>query len=96
MVTWNRNKKIGWMLLLAILLLSLLLGMASASATPQPWSSAAQKDRSYVVLAWNNLGMHCDNPDFQDLAVLPPYNTLWAQVVKVGDPAAVCDKRDYD
>jgi hypothetical protein len=86
MVTWNRNKRIGWMLLLAILFLSLLLANTSASAEPRPWSSAAQKDRSYVVLAWNNLGMHCYNPDFQDLAVLPPYNTLWAQVVKVGDP----------
>ena len=40
----------------------------------------------YVVLAWNDLGMHCYNRDFQDLAVLPPYNTLMAQVFKVGDP----------
>ena len=42
--------------------------------------------RDYVVMAWNDLGMHCYNQDFQDLAVLPPYNTLWAQVIKVGDP----------
>jgi len=40
----------------------------------------------YEVLAWNNLGMHCYNRDFSDIAVLPPYNTLWAQVVKAGDP----------
>jgi hypothetical protein len=39
-----------------------------------------------VLLAWNDLGMHCYNRDFQDLAVLPPYNTLWAQVLRVGDP----------
>lgn len=43
----------------------------------------------YVVLAWNDLGMHCYNRDFQDLAVLPPYNTLWAQVIKVGDPPEI-------
>lgn len=89
MATWNRNKWIGWMMQSAILFLSLLLANTSASAEPRPWSSAAQKDRSYVVLAWNNLGMHCYNPDFRDLAVLPPYNTIWAQVVKVGDPPQV-------
>ena len=39
-----------------------------------------------MLLSWNDLGMHCYNRDFQDLAVLPPYNTLWAQLVRVGDP----------
>ncbi len=46
-------------------------------------------DGEYVVLSWNDLGMHCYNRDFQDLAVLPPYNTLWAQVVKKGDPPQI-------
>lgn len=39
----------------------------------------------YVVLAWNDLGMHCYNNDAADLEVLPPYNNLWAQVIRVGD-----------
>lgn len=43
----------------------------------------------YVLLGFNDLGMHCCNHDFQDLAVLPPYNTLWAQVVKRGDPPQI-------
>ena len=43
----------------------------------------------YIVLAWNDLGMHCYNRDFQDLAVLPPYNNLWAQVIKRGDPPQI-------
>ena len=43
----------------------------------------------YVVLSWNDLGMHCYNRDFQYLAVLPPFNTLWAQVVRVGDPPQI-------
>jgi len=43
----------------------------------------------YVVLAWNDLGMHCYNRSFQDLAVLPPYNNLYAQVLIVGDPPQV-------
>jgi hypothetical protein len=43
----------------------------------------------YIVLAWNDLGMHCYNSSFADLAVLPPFNTLWAQVVQVGDPPRI-------
>lgn len=43
----------------------------------------------YIVIGWNDLGMHCYNRDFQDLAVLPPFNTLWAQVIRVGDPPEI-------
>ncbi len=43
----------------------------------------------YVVIGWNDLGMHCYNPDFQDLAVLPPFNTLYAQVIRRGDPPQI-------
>ena len=58
-----------------------------APSTSPP--SVSNAPGSYVVLAWNDLGMHCYNRDFQDLAVLPPYNTLWAQVVRVGDPPLI-------
>lgn len=51
--------------------------------------AAPAQAAKYVVLAWNDLGMHCYNRDFQDLAVLPPFNTLWAQVIEVGDPPRV-------
>lgn len=44
---------------------------------------------NYVLLGWNDLGIHCYNHDFQDLAVLPPYNTIWAQVIKRGNPPQV-------
>lgn len=61
-------------------------GLDVQLATGAP-SVAATSD--YVVLAWNDLGMHCYNKDFRYLAVLPPYNTLWAQVIRVGDPPEV-------
>jgi hypothetical protein len=51
--------------------------------------SAVSAANTHVVLAWNDLGMHCYNRNFQDLAVLPPYNTLWAQIIKVGDPPQI-------
>src|SRR5512136_2737151 len=40
----------------------------------------------YVLLGWNDLGMHCMNESFANLAVLPPYNTLWAQVIREPGP----------
>ncbi len=43
-----------------------------------PGLSAQQKFGNYVVLAWNDLGMHCLNPTYDVLVVLPPYNNLVA------------------
>jgi hypothetical protein len=56
-----------------------------------PWVVSGQSapQASYVLLGWNDLGMHCYNRDFQDLAVLPPYNNLWAQVILRGDPPQI-------
>jgi hypothetical protein len=56
-----------------------------------PWVQKQQSNpvASYVLLGWNDLGMHCYNRNFQDLAVLPPYNNLWAQVVLRGDPPQI-------
>ena len=59
------------------------------SFLPVIFQSLGAVNADYAVLAWNDLGMHCYNRDFQDLAVLPPYNTLWAQVVRRGDPPQV-------
>jgi hypothetical protein len=43
----------------------------------------------YVVFAWNDLGMHCLNPSYDELVILPPYNTVKVQVVKRGNPPQV-------
>lgn len=57
--------------------------------TPQPTGILADGSK-IVLLAWNDLGMHCFNADFSKLAILPPYNNLYAQVIKVGeDPAPI-------
>jgi hypothetical protein len=74
----------------AFVLLGILLGPRPADARPPAASVApARAAGDYVILAWNNLGMHCYDSDFQDIAILPPYNTLWAQVVRVGDPPQI-------
>lgn len=38
--------------------------------------------QQYVVLGWNDLGMHCSNKDFSKMGVLPPYNSVFAQIIK--------------
>lgn len=38
----------------------------------------------YTVIGFNDLGMHCMNEDYSDLVILPPYNTLRAQVIRRG------------
>ena len=46
----------------------------------------------YVVFAWNDLGMHCLNPTYDSAVILPPYNTVFAQVVKRGNPPQIITK----
>ncbi len=43
--------------------------------------SVASAQTNSQVLSWNNLGMHCMDDDFSIFAILPPYNTIEAQVV---------------
>ncbi len=38
----------------------------------------------YVVLAANELGMHCMQNDFSQMMILPPFNSLQAQVIRRG------------
>lgn len=40
----------------------------------------------YVVFAWNDLGMHCLNPSYDEMVILPPYNNVSVQVLKRGNP----------
>ena len=56
------------------------------SETPQALarSQTAPLADQYKIIGWNDLGMHCMNESFANLAVLPPYNNLWAQVIRQG------------
>jgi len=58
----------------------------TAIQTPQAptRSRTAPLADQYKIIGWNDLGMHCMNESFANLAVLPPYNNLWAQVIRQG------------
>lgn len=60
-------------------------GPYSAKVEPEPVIVPPfDSESEYVLLAWNDLGMHCisDNSDYWSF--LPPANTLWAQLIKRG------------
>jgi len=48
-----------------------------------------EKSDEYVLLVWNDLGMHCISDMDEMFALLPPANTLEAQLIKRGDPPEV-------
>jgi hypothetical protein len=35
----------------------------------------------WTLIGWNNLGMHCMDADYSVFSILPPYNTIHAQLV---------------
>ncbi|MDD5711514.1 MAG: hypothetical protein PHY31_02015 [Smithellaceae bacterium] len=64
-------------------MLALVVGALAACAT------SGDPPSDYVVVGWNDLGMHCINPSFSQMAILPPANTLWVQVLHRGDPPQI-------
>ncbi len=36
---------------------------------------------TWTLIGWNNLGMHCMDGDYAVLSLLPPYNTIHAQLI---------------
>lgn len=64
------------------------LGCAAATVLLLPNSLEAglptELTTPYVVIGYNDLGMHCMNGDFSELIILPPFNTLHAQLIRRG------------
>jgi hypothetical protein len=54
--------------------IAVLLGLAIAS-------SAMAGAGKPTLLGWNNLGMHCMDDDYQVFSILPPFNTVNAQLI---------------
>ena len=54
---------------------------ATLQVTVNGTSNPPPVSGNYTLLAWNDLGMHCmDGVDFSVFSILPPYNTLHAQL----------------
>lgn len=66
--------------------LCLAIGAVASAAGPA-------RAAGYTLLGWNNLGMHCMDGDYGVLSLLPPFNTIDAQLIDpegrlVDDPVA--------
>ena len=77
--------------LLFILMIILLISFVSCTKTNNP---SPDSNGAYSVFAWNDLGMHCLNPTYDKLVILPPYNNLMVQVVKRGNPPEIINIRN--
>jgi hypothetical protein len=64
-----------------IIIIIITIGILAAYRAP--------KDNTHVIIAWNDLGMHCANKDFQKICILPPYNNLKAQVIQRGSATSM-------
>jgi hypothetical protein len=73
---------------LCLLLIAAMFSVVSCKKEGEG-SNVPAASNEYVVFAWNNLGMHCLNPTYNELVILPPYNTVQAQVIKRGDPPQI-------
>ncbi|MCB9153947.1 MAG: hypothetical protein H6649_07820 [Caldilineae bacterium] len=79
---------------LVLVALALTTGGAPAYAddAPPPVQSPELQDR-YLIIGWNDLGMHCLDDRYEVFSILPPYNTMWSQVVRIpangGEPQVV-------
>ncbi|MFZ4520330.1 MAG: T9SS type A sorting domain-containing protein [Bacteroidales bacterium] len=72
------------------LILVSITGLLSLMAfTPKSKEKSAPITPQYIVVAWNDLGMHCSNLDFSTLCILPPYNNQKAQVIMKGSPSSL-------
>jgi hypothetical protein len=50
-----------------------------------PWAAVVLPANGvYKLIGWNDLGMHCMGPSYANISILPPYNTLWAQLILQG------------
>lgn len=71
---------------------------ADADCSSDP-SCTTASNRSVVVMASNDLGMHCACPGAEYFLLLPPFNTLRAQVIERdvvggGSPVVLSDHND--
>lgn len=77
---------------ITFLTIVVLLTTVSLSSCVDIHKRSVLTSQEYMVFAWNDLGMHCLNPTYDKAVILPPYNTIWATVVKRGAPPSIVTK----
>lgn len=71
--------------------LAVLALLASATGVAAIRLADAPPDGNYALFAVNELGMHCMQEDYSEFCVLPPFNTIRAQLVQRGNPPVIVE-----
>ncbi len=58
------------------------MGLVAGLAACLSLGATAHAATNYTVVGWNNLGMHCMDSDYTVFSILPPYNTINAQIIQ--------------
>jgi hypothetical protein len=70
-------------------------GIPISSVTEQPApGDTGSRDGNHVILAINDLGMHCGDLDTRISSILPPFNVLHATVIQKGSEPKILSKAD--
>lgn len=69
--------------LIAVVLVAMLLPFAN-DGPAGAHEEEVEENAPPRVIAWNDLGMHCLDPDFSVFSILPPFNTINAQLTTGG------------
>lgn len=85
-----RRYRVGMVALAAFAVLAASVAfVAIAGCGGNPFGSSGEDELgpaavvgNMVVVGFNELGMHCMNRDFSRLMILPPFNTLRAQIIQ--------------
>jgi hypothetical protein len=59
------------------------IGSVVCAGSPAPGQS------TYAVYGYNELGMHCMNQDFSEMMILPPFNSIRAEVIRKGSEPSI-------
>jgi len=73
--------------LFTLLVIGLVIPVILGSFKPE--NPSTPETDEYIVIAWNDLGMHCANQDFSNMAILPPYNNQKAHVILKGTTSSL-------
>jgi hypothetical protein len=64
-----------------IALCLILAGLLLWVARNRPIEAVYAADGKWVLVGWNDLGMHCMDADYSVFSILPPYNTIHAHLM---------------
>lgn len=84
-----KNKLLLLALGIGILIITTALFIPQVTDKEHSRKTTQNRAGTHLVLAWNDLGMHCANRYFENICILPPFNNQFAQVIKIGTASSL-------